>query len=43
MQSKNKSTFTTIYGVEGAKAHLMQTRDLALEALAPLATRTSHW
>ena len=36
---KNKSTFTTIYGVEGAKAHLMQTRDLALESLAPFGNK----
>ena len=31
---QNKSTFTSLYGVEGAKTHLHNTRDKALDALA---------
>lgn len=38
---QNKSTFTTLHGLEGAKEHLAATRDLALSELEHLDTDTS--
>lgn len=38
-QAKNKSTFTSIHGIEGAKTQLKETRDQALSALSCLGSK----
>jgi geranylgeranyl diphosphate synthase type II len=40
--AQNKSTYTSIYGVEGAERHLRKVRDEALEALKPLNNRAGQ-
>lgn len=40
-KEQNKSTFTTLYGIQEAKQHLVDVRDQALDALKPLDNRAN--